>query len=116
MNSEFRAQLNQLYKVNREIEKLNNWRNLLKKEVELFIMKNRMEDKKFLLGDRLISYNQKITTQGITQNYLAKCLSDFFKNDMDMAEELLEYILYNRSKSVKYSLEIKKHKHRTKNR
>lgn len=110
MNSDLNEKLKMLYKVQRRIDELNQEKNQLKNEVERLIIDQKMEDKKFSVGDRCISYTKKTTTQPITQKYLSVCLEDYYQGDASRANKLYDFIISNRPKSARYQLDITKKK------
>lgn len=108
--NELTERLKDLYKIQKKIDDLTDEKNKLKKDVEDLIVEQKLEGKKFSIGDRCISYSLKTTTQSITQKYLASALDDYYRNNSREAERVLEHILNNRPKSQKYQLDMIKQK------
>lgn len=109
-DQELTNRLKDLYKIQKKIDDLTDEKNRLKRDVEDLIVECKLEGKKFAIGDRTISYNMKTTTQSISQKYLAAVLNEYFSQDTDTAEELLNFILDHRAKSQKYQLDIVRQK------
>ena len=71
------------------------------------IVKNRLHDKKLSIGDRCITYRKVETNQGLSQKYLSDILIKYYRDEIK-AERMMKYILDNRDKKSKYTLEINK--------
>lgn len=110
MDEQLTRTLKDLYRIQKKIDDLTVEKNQLKKDVEVLIVDTRMEGKKFSVGDRTISYNQKTTTQSISQKYLADTLRKYFRDHPEKAEDILQYILDNRERTTKYQLDMVKNK------
>jgi len=112
MNDRLARKLKTMYKIQTEIDELNNIKNKLRMELEDLIREARMENRKFSVGDRTISYAKKTTTQPLTNKYVVDVLKNYYKNDIQEANEVYQYIMNHRKKTTKYQLEILKKKQR----
>lgn len=107
MNERLERKLKAMYRIQREIDELINEKNKLKNELEDEIMNARMENRKFLIGDRSISYVKRTITQPLTNKFMDEVLKNYYKND-SRAGEVYQYIMNRRKKTTKYQLEINK--------
>jgi hypothetical protein len=112
MNDRLTRKLKTIYKIQTEIDELQNEKNKLKKELEELIMEARMENKKFSVGDRTISYIKRTTTEPLTNKYVNEILKNYYKNDIREADNVYKYIINHRKKTTKYQLEILKKRQR----
>ena len=110
MDQELTKTLKDLYRIQKKIDDLNIEKSQLKKDVEVLIIENNMEGKKFAIGDRVISYGAKTQLQGISQKFLVDTLRKYYRNNEQEAENLLQFILDNREKTTKYQLDMVKSK------
>lgn len=101
--------LKELYRIQKQIDELNQRKYQMKTKVEQMIIQSKMEDKKFTVGDRSISYSKKTSTPPITLKYLSSCLLDYYGNEEE-ANQVYEYILDKRQKTTKYQLDMIKRK------
>lgn len=110
MDSRLTKKLNELYRIQRDLDYLNNQKQMVKREVENLIVDNRLHNKKLSIGDRYIIYRKTETNQALTQKFLSDMLLRYFSDEIK-AERLMKYILDNRTKKTNYNLEINKKKH-----
>lgn len=107
MNERLVKKMRTMYKLQKEIDELMEMKNKLREELERIIREEKMEDRKFSVGDRSISYVKRTMTQPLTNKYVMEILKRYYKND-ERADEIYEYMMQNRRKTTKYQLEIRK--------
>jgi len=99
--------LKKLYRIQNELDELNEIKTELRQKIERQILCEKLTGKKFNVGNRVIIYEEKEVAQNLTQAYLAETLFDYFGNQ-DEARRLFDYLLRNRSKTIKRQLEMRK--------
>lgn len=102
-----RDKLSELYHITTEIENKTKEKNKLKLEVMSLIKTNKLEGKKFAIGDRYVTCKQRKQNSGLTQKLLLKSLNDYFGPDhKDQAVKLYKYILANRTVKLTENVEV----------
>jgi hypothetical protein len=99
--------LKKLYRIQNEIDELNEIKADLRQKIERQILGESLMGKRFNVGNRVIIYEEKEVAQNLTQAYIAETLYNYFGNQ-DEARRLFDYLLRNRSKSIKKQLEMRK--------
>jgi len=102
-----RDNLRKLYRIQNEIDDLNQEKAGLRQTIEKQIEAERLVGKRFNLGHRVVVYDEKEVVQGLTQAYLAESLYNYF-DDTNEARHLFDYLLRNRKKTRKMQLEMRK--------
>lgn len=115
MNSRLEDNMRKLYKLQRSIDELTREKNRIREEIMDQIVAQRLEGKKFTVGDRKLSYNRKTITQPLTNKYLQSILHEYFEynknnnnNSRDLADRIFNYINDNRRRTKEYVLEFNK--------
>jgi len=113
MNSRLEDNMRRLYKLQRSIDELTSDKNRLREEIMDQIVEQRLEGKKFTVGDRRLSYNRKTVTQPITNKYLNASLREFFdqnrgRSDKINADRIYQHLVDNRKRTTEYVLEFNK--------
>ena len=98
------------YRLNNNIDIIENRRDLLGKQLIVFMGKNGFSNGDSLKlgnGGGEIQYKSSNIRTPITKKYLQKCFQQYFKGDK-IGEELLNYIYENRDRREKTFLKLKK--------
>jgi hypothetical protein len=107
--SALKDNLRKLYRIQNQIDALNEEKNILRQKLEKQIVKEKLVGKRLNLGNRTIVYEEKNTMQGLTQSFLAESLHDYYGDgDIDEARRVFDFILKNRKKIRKMHLEMRK--------
>jgi hypothetical protein len=102
---DLRQKLSELHNVVNEIDTSTERKNQLKGEVITIIKERGLEQKKFSIGNRMIRYKVE-THKSLTQGYLYQALKTYFKEDLDTANQLYQYIIENRPEKETETLDI----------
>lgn len=113
MNQKLADSLKELYRVQSQIDQLQEKKSKLRERIARQIIDAKLEGRKFAVGNRQLSYNQRKVTQPITQKYLRETIQEYFnrfgdRSDHrgDPAEHLFEYLLDQRNQSSRYQLDF----------
>jgi len=96
-----------LYRIQRKLDILNQEKSILNKEIGNYIWKHRLENKRFKIGDRFLSYKEEEQLQSFSQKYVNSGLKDYYQ-DPDEADQVYQYLLDNRKAVKKYKLKMTK--------
>ena len=110
MSADLTEQLKELYRVQRDIDRLMLRKSELKEEVQGLIIREQRVGKTFSVGNLNVAYKKKTTTESLSQKYLANQLESYFGDNEREAGRVLSFILDNRRKTENYSLDIIKKK------
>ena len=108
MNRDLAESLKDLYRMQQRIDQLNQEKQRIREYIIDKIVDARLEGRKFTVGDRRLCYDRKVTSQSITNKYLAEAINEYFEGDTRKANELYDFIQQNRKKSSNYRLEFAK--------
>ena len=99
--------LNKLYHLCQEIEDKTKQRNALKIELIPLIKDNQLTSHKFAIGDRMIRYKEDKQTDGLTQKFLLKTLTEYFgPENKAEAIALYKFILNKRGHKIKEMIDV----------
>lgn len=99
--------LNELYHLTNEIEEKNKKRIKLREELIPIIKKNKLETRKFAIGDRVIKYKVESHNESLTQKFLLKGLEEFFgPSNKDNALKCYRFILGKREKKAREMIDV----------
>lgn len=103
----------------KDLNRIDNELNVLRNEISL---RRKQRDKiskiliqvmkvheidKFNMQDKNLVYTKKNQKKGLTQKYLFKTLGEFFKDDTESSEQLINFIKDNREVILKESIIMK---------
>tara|TARA_R100001163_G_scaffold31720_1_gene24808 strand:+ start:6846 stop:7196 length:351 start_codon:yes stop_codon:yes gene_type:complete len=106
MNPRLTDELRELYRLQLKIDDLMDRKNRCKNRISDMIIESGLEDRKFTVGDRKVSYCKKTTMQSLSQRYLKDVLHNYFRGDPEMADDIFDHILVNRSRNSHYQLDF----------
>ena len=115
MNSNLTQNLRELYRIQRRIDSLNREKVRLREAITDDIIEERLQGRRFTVGDRKVAYVDRTITQPLTNRYIKDALYNYFKGDNVRAEELYDYLMVNREKIKRQQLEFTKIPKRDKN-
>lgn len=96
-----------LYRIQTKLDILNAEKSILSKEIEHYIWKHRLENKRFKIGDRFLSYKPETQLQSFSQKYVKNGLIDYY-TDPKEADDVYQHLLDKRSATKKYKLKMTK--------
>jgi len=102
---DLQLKLSELHRIVTQTDALNDRRDELKPEIIKLIKDNGLEESQFSIGDRLIRYKVN-NTRSLTNTYLYQGLKAYFKEDLQKADQVYQYIIDNRPQRDSETLEI----------
>jgi len=101
--------LNELYHLTNDIEEKTKKKNQVRNELIPLIKANRLEGRKFAIGNRCIKYKMENQTEGLTQKLLLKSLQDYYgPQRADDAMKVYKYILSKREQKSRETISVDK--------
>lgn len=101
--------LNELYHLTNDIEEKTKKKNQVRNELIPLIKANKLEGRKFAIGNRYIKYKMENQTEGLTQKFLLKSMQDYYgPQKADEAMKAYKFILNKREQKMRETIAIDK--------
>lgn len=101
--------LNELYHLTNDIEEKTKKKNQVRNELIPLIKANKLEGRKFAIGNRYIKYKMENHSEGLTQKLLLRALQDYYgPQKADEAMKTYKFILSKREQTQRETIAIDK--------
>lgn len=98
----------QIKKINDKMGEIRKMRTQVMSEIDIYVTKNDISEKKIEISDGELSFYEKKEYQSLSYKYLEECLSHFIKDPCHI-DIILRYIRDNRK--IKSTIDIRRYYH-----
>lgn len=102
----FQEKLRRIHDISTEIDRLNREKSQLRSEVMRTIKKHHLEEKRFTVGNHIISYNPGNRYESFSQSYVKRRLNEIYSEDK--ADKIFNSLKQGRRHYNKEYVEVRK--------
>ena len=103
--------LNEIYHLTNDIEEKTQRKNKVRNELITLIKADKLEGRKFSIGNRYIKYKMENHTECLSQKFLLRALQDYYgPKDLDESLKIYKFILNKREQKTWEGIIIDKKK------